>query len=160
MKQDDNDIAGIDRATDRPGDTSPFAIGLLARRVHRRASTALAEVMRPYGLELRHFAILIVLADRGATMQRDLPELTGFDKAAIGRGVDDLEDAGFVKRTGVPHDRRIWLLDITGRGIEVFDDAHVSAQGIERGLVSHLSPGEPEQLLDLLTRYAYPEATI
>ena len=126
----------------------------------RGAATALAAVMRPYGLELRHFAILIVLADRGATMQRELPQLTGFDKAAIGRGVDDLEDAGFGKRVGIPHDRRIWLLDITARGTEVFDEAHVSARSIEAGLVAHLAPGEPEQLLDRLTRYTYPDATV
>jgi DNA-binding MarR family transcriptional regulator len=144
------------RATDRPGDASPFAFGLLARRAHRRAATALAAVMHPYGLELRHFAILIVLADRGATMQRELPELTGFDKAAIGRGVDDLEDAGFVERVRVPDDRRIWKLDITPRGSEVFDRAHLDAQGIADDLVAHLAPGEPEMLLDLLTRYTYP----
>ncbi|MCK5755063.1 MAG: winged helix-turn-helix transcriptional regulator [Mycobacterium sp.] len=119
----------------------------------------MAAVMRPYGLELRHFAILIVLADRGATMQRDLPALTGFDKAAIGRGVDDLEVAGFVTRVGVPSDRRIWMLDITARGTEVFDEAHVNALGIEAGLVAHLAPGEREQLLDLLTRYTYPEVS-
>jgi MarR family transcriptional regulator, lower aerobic nicotinate degradation pathway regulator len=150
--------AGIDRATDRPGDTSPFAIGLLARRAHRRAATALATVMRPYGLELRHFAVLIVLVDRGATLQRELPQLTGFDKAAIGRAVDDLEDIGFVKRVDVPHDRRIWRLEITARGVAVFDQAHVDAQSIEAGLVAHLAPGEPEHLLDLLTRYTYPDA--
>jgi MarR family transcriptional regulator, lower aerobic nicotinate degradation pathway regulator len=138
-------------------DTSPFAIGLLARHAHRRAATALAAVMHPYGLELRHFAILIALADRGATMQRELPQLTGFDKAAIGRGVDDLEDAGFVERVGVPNDRRIWKLDITQRGSEAFDQAHLDAQGIAAALVAHLAPGEPEMLLDLLTRYAYPE---
>jgi MarR family transcriptional regulator, lower aerobic nicotinate degradation pathway regulator len=160
MTYDDNRRAGIDRATDRPGDTSPFAIGLLARRAHRRASTALAAVMRPYGLELRHFAVLIVLADRGATLQRELPQLTGFDKAAIGRAVDDLEDVGFVKRVGVPRDRRIWQLDITARGIEVFDEAHVHARSIEAALVAHLAAGEPEHLLDLLTRYTYPDAAV
>ena len=53
------------RATNRPGDSSPFAMGLLFRRAHHRASSALVEAMRPYGLELRHFAVLIVLSDQG-----------------------------------------------------------------------------------------------
>jgi DNA-binding MarR family transcriptional regulator len=72
----------------------------------------------------------------------------------------EFEDAGFVKRVGVPHDRRIWLLDITARGIEVFEQAHVSALGIDADLVGHLAPGESEQLLDLLPRSAYPDAAV
>src|SRR5215510_8547316 len=118
------------RATDRPGDSSPFAMGLLFRRAHQRATNALVAAMRPYGLELRHFAILIVLADQGPTLQRDLVAKAGFDKAAIGRSVDDLEDAGLVTRAGVPGDRRVWMVEITSRGLEIFDDVHVNAQSI------------------------------
>ena len=113
--------------------------------------------MRPYGLELRHFAVLIVLADQGSTLQRDLVDKTGFDKAAIGRSVDDLENAGLVTRVGVPGDRRVWMVEITNRGLEVFDDVHVNALSIADGLVAHLNPGEPELLRELLTRYIYPD---
>ena len=56
-----------------------------------------------------------------------------------------------------PQDRRIWKLDITQRGSEVFDQAHLDAQAIAEDLVAHLAPGEPEMLLDLLTRYTYPD---
>jgi MarR family transcriptional regulator, lower aerobic nicotinate degradation pathway regulator len=145
------------RATDRPGDTSPFAMGLLFRRAHQRAAGALVAAMRPYGLELRHFGILIVLADQGPTLQRDLVAKAGFDKAAIGRSVDDLQDAGLVTRAGVPGDRRVWMVEITNRGREVFDDVHVNAQSIADDLVAHLKPGESELLIDLLTRYIYPD---
>jgi MarR family transcriptional regulator, lower aerobic nicotinate degradation pathway regulator len=145
------------RATNRPGDTSPFAMGLLFRRAHQRASSALAAAMRPYGLDLRHFAILIVLSDQGPTLQRDLVDKTGFDKAAIGRSVDDLENAGLVTRVGVPGDRRVWMVEITNQGLEVFDDVHVNALSIADDLVAHLNPGEPELLADLLTRYIYPD---
>jgi MarR family transcriptional regulator, lower aerobic nicotinate degradation pathway regulator len=51
-------------------------LGLLLRRAHNRAATELVAVIRPHGLELRHFAMLIVLVDRGPTLQRDLFEAT------------------------------------------------------------------------------------
>ena len=149
--------SGRNRATNRPGDSSPFAMGLLFRRAHHRASSALVEAMRPYGLELRHFAVLIVLSDQGPTLQRDLVAKTGFDKAAIGRSVDDLENAGLVTRVGVPGDRRVWMVEITTRGLEVFDDVHVNALSIADDLVAHLNSGEPELLRELLTRYIYPD---
>jgi DNA-binding MarR family transcriptional regulator len=145
------------RATDRPGDSSPFAMGLLLRRAHNRATTELVAAMRPFGLELRHFAMLIILVNKGPTMQRDFVDVAGFDKAAVGRAIDDLEDQGLVTREGVEGDRRVWMVAITKRGLEVFDEVHRAAQPIAESLVAHLKPGESEQLMDLLTRYTYPE---
>ncbi|MGW4979305.1 MarR family transcriptional regulator, partial [Streptomyces mirabilis] len=46
------------RATDRPGDASPFALALLLRRAHWRVAGVMAEALRPLGIELRHFAVL------------------------------------------------------------------------------------------------------
>ncbi|MGH3644816.1 MAG: MarR family winged helix-turn-helix transcriptional regulator [Mycobacterium sp.] len=145
------------RATDRPGDESPFAMGLLLRRAHNRTTAALIAAMRPYGLELRHFAMLIVLADRGPTLQRDLVDATGFDKAAVGRAIDDLQADDLVTRVGVEGDRRVWMVQITERGLEIFDEVHREAQGIAEDLVAHLKPGEADQIMDLLTRYTYPD---
>jgi MarR family transcriptional regulator, lower aerobic nicotinate degradation pathway regulator len=83
------------RATDRPGDVSPFALGLLLRRAHWRAAAVMSEALRPLGIELRHFAVLLVLVNRGPTEQRDLVEATGSDKAGVMRVVDDLERKGW-----------------------------------------------------------------
>jgi MarR family transcriptional regulator, lower aerobic nicotinate degradation pathway regulator len=144
------------RATDRPGDPSPFAIGLLLRRAHARAAAALTEALRPLGIELRHFAVLIVLVNRGPTEQRDLVLATGTDKAGIMRVVDDLERMGLAVRKSVPGDRRVRAVEITRKGLKLFDAAHVAAEPRAQTLLSGLAPGEAEQLMDLLTRFASP----
>jgi MarR family transcriptional regulator, lower aerobic nicotinate degradation pathway regulator len=141
------------RATDRPGDVSPFALGLLLRRAHRRAATVMAEALQPLGIELRHFAVLIVLVNRGPTEQRDLVESTGSDKAGIMRVVDDLERKGLAVRKSVPGDRRVRAVEITPKGLELFDAAHVAAEPLAERLVAVLGPGEAEQLTELLTRF-------
>ena len=41
--------------------------------------------------------------------------------------------------------------------IELFDAAHVAAEPLAERLVAELGPGEPEQLMDLLTRLAHPD---
>ena len=89
-------------ASDLPGDASPFALGLLLRRAHDRAASALVEAIRPFGLELRHFAVLIALSARGPLSQSALVAVTGSDKASMVRVVDDLERAGLVARRPVP----------------------------------------------------------
>lgn len=144
------------RATDRPGDASPFALGLLLRRAHTRAATVMAEALRPLGIELRHFAVLISLVDRGPMVQRDLAQATGSDKAGIMRVVDDLERKGLAVRKSVPGDRRVRSVEITAKGLELFDAAHLAAEPLAEGLVAPLEPGEPERLMDLLTRFTYP----
>ncbi|GAA4263903.1 MarR family winged helix-turn-helix transcriptional regulator [Dactylosporangium darangshiense] len=144
------------RATGRPGDAAPFALGLLLRQAHWRAAAAMTEALRPLGIELRHFAVLMVLVERGATVQRDLAPATGSDKAGIMRVVDDLERMGLAVRKAVPGDRRVRAVEITPRGLELFDAAHVAAKPMADRLVAALGPGEAEQLMDLLTRFTYP----
>lgn len=149
---------GVARATDTPGDTSPFALGLLMRRAHDRAAAALVEALRPQGLELRHFAVMITLNTRGPLSQSALVQLTGSDKASMVRVVDALERAGIVERKPVPGDRRVHAVEMTDHGREVFDRAHLAAEPIAERLTAHLEPGEGERLLDLLTRFTYPAA--
>lgn len=146
------------RATDRRGNASPFALGLLLRQAHWRAASVMAEALRPLGIELRHFAVLIVLVDQGPTVQKDLAAATGSDKAGIMRVVDDLERRGLAVRTAVPGDRRARAVEVTAAGLELFDAAHVAAEPMARRLVAGLGRGEVERLRDLLTRIARSEA--
>jgi MarR family transcriptional regulator, lower aerobic nicotinate degradation pathway regulator len=141
------------RATARAGDPSPFALGLLLRRAHWRAAAVMSEALRPLGIELRHFAVLLVLVNRGPTEQRDLVEATGSDKAGIMRVVDDLERNGLAVRKSVPGDRRVRAVEITPKGLELFDAAHVAAKPLAERLVSVMGPGEAQQLKDLLTLF-------
>ncbi|MFI9779211.1 MarR family winged helix-turn-helix transcriptional regulator [Streptomyces sp. NPDC051956] len=156
MAADVHHHATASRATDRPGDESPFALGLLLRRAHWRAAAVMGEALRPLGIELRHFAVLIALVNDGPTVQRDLATATGSDKAGIMRVVDDLERMGLAVRKTVPGDRRVRAVEITPQGVELFDAAHVAAEPLADRLVAELGAGEPEQLRDLLTRFAYP----
>jgi DNA-binding MarR family transcriptional regulator len=141
------------RATDHPGDASPFALGLLLRRAHWRAAAVMTEALRPLGIELRHFAVLLVLVNRGPTEQRDLVEATGSDKAGIMRVVDDLERKALAVRKSVPGDRRVRAVAITPKGLKLFDAAHLAAEPLAERLVSVMGPGEAELLQDLLIRF-------
>ncbi|MFD7505865.1 MarR family winged helix-turn-helix transcriptional regulator [Streptomyces sp. NPDC059850] len=156
MTKDSPRKSTVSRATDRPGDESPFALGLLLRRAHAHAASVMAEALRPLGIELRHFSVLIELVNQGPTVQRDLVTATGSDKAGIMRIVDDLERKGLAVRKSVPGDRRVRAVEITRQGLDLYDAAHVAAEPLAERLVADLAPGEPGQLTDLLTRLAHP----
>ncbi|WKG05485.1 MarR family winged helix-turn-helix transcriptional regulator [Mycolicibacterium sp. HK-90] len=152
MPADSPEHGPASRATDRPGDPSPFALGLLLRRAHWHALAVMSEALHPLGIEMRHFAVLLELANHGPMEQRELVEATGSDKSAMMRVIDDLEGKGLAVRTPVPGDRRVRAVEITPKGLELFDAAHVAAQPLAQRLVSTLRPGEAEQLKDLLAR--------
>jgi MarR family transcriptional regulator, lower aerobic nicotinate degradation pathway regulator len=144
------------RATGRAGDKSPFALGLALRRAHWHAAAVMSEALRPLGIELRHFAVLIELVNRGPTEQRDLVTATGSDKAGIMRVVDDLERKGLAVRKPVPGDRRVRAVEITPKGLKLFDAAHVAAEPLAKRLVAPLKPAEAKQLAELLARFTAP----
>ncbi len=118
----------------------------------------MTQALRPFGIELRHFAVLMVLVNQGPTEQRDLVEATGSDKAGIMRVVDDLERKRLAVRKPVPGDRRVRAVEITRKGLELFEAAHVAAAPLAEQLVSALKPGEIEQLRDLLTQFTSDKA--
>ncbi|MFD9733292.1 MarR family winged helix-turn-helix transcriptional regulator [Umezawaea sp. NPDC059074] len=159
MNSESTSRTGPPHATDRPGDTSPFALGLLLRRAHNRTTSELVAALRPLGLEFRHFAALIELSNDSPLSQRELVERMGTDKVSMVRIVDDLEAAGLAVRRTVSGDRRIRAVDLTDRGRQVFAEAHIAAADIAERLVVHLGRGELDQLLDILTRYTYPPQT-
>jgi DNA-binding MarR family transcriptional regulator len=138
---------------------SPFALGLLLRRAHDHAATALSGALRPLGIELRHFAVMIELHHSGPINQRDLGFNIGMDKAMVVRVVDDLEKWDIAVRKPVPGDRRIREVELTEHGLEIFDAAHRNGQSIADDLVSHLGDQEPDKLMDLLTRFTYPPSS-
>jgi DNA-binding MarR family transcriptional regulator len=141
-------------ATDRPGDGSAFALGLLLRRAHDRVAAELLGVLRPLGLEFRHFIVLVALHTGGPMSQRALAGAVGGDKATMVRVVDDLERAGLVTRDPRPGDRRVHTITPTPAGTTLFDTAHQHAGPVAAHLAEGL--GDVRLLLNLLTRLAFP----
>lgn len=62
------------------------------------------------------FQILSHLARNGSAGPGDLAEVTGLSRAAVGRVVSHLEDAGLVERRPSPTDRRAVLVSLTTSG--------------------------------------------
>ncbi|MET8176678.1 MarR family winged helix-turn-helix transcriptional regulator [Streptomyces clavifer] len=84
-----------------------------------------------------------MLVDRGLTVQPDLSTATGLDKAGIMRVVDDLECKGLTTRKSVPGDRRARAVEISPRGIDLFQAAHIAAEPLAGRLVAGLGSANP-----------------
>jgi DNA-binding MarR family transcriptional regulator len=73
----------------------------------------------PLGLNLSQASILAYLDEFGPTIQTRLADHLGHGRAATGTCIDRMEQAGLVRRTHDPTDRRVWLVELTDAGREL-----------------------------------------
>ncbi len=112
--------------------------------------------LRERGLTGSQLDILRVLVESGGTGVK-LNELSQHLSVTCGNVtglVDRLEEAGYLKRTPHPEDRRVTLAVLTPAGREVFEEIYPTYVAKIMDLMSSLTAGEQAQLTDLLSRLA------
>ncbi|MFI2200522.1 MarR family winged helix-turn-helix transcriptional regulator [Streptomyces sp. NPDC020192] len=139
--------------------TGPARIGPLLRLAQRRAARTFAEALRPLGIEGRHYGVLLNLGMHGPLSQRQLIDLTGSDKSAMVRTVDDLEARGLALRRPSPADRRAYAVEMTDEGRALFADASRISHEVGARLLDRMEEDDQELLCVLLERFvtATPE---
>jgi MarR family transcriptional regulator for hemolysin len=113
-----------------------FSLLNTARLYRRRFQ----ERFRDLSLDLIQCRTLVTLADNEGVTQRRLAQLIMIDPAPLGRSLDRLESAGWMKRHPRPGDRRARSLAITTKAREhlplirrLFQESELAAlQGLSR----------------------------
>jgi DNA-binding MarR family transcriptional regulator len=99
-------------------------LGFLITQAHHRFRGRADEILRPLGIEVRHFGALTALAD-GVPSQRELADRLRVSGPVVVEMVDALEARGMVERRRDPADRRSNAIAVTDAG----RDALVRARG-------------------------------
>ena len=135
-----------------PTATLGVGTGVLLRVAHRRASATLAAALAQFGIEPRHFGVLLQLGQHQPLRQRQLIELLAADKSSMVRTIDELEDRAIVVRTPDPHDRRAHAIVLTPAGDQLRRRAEQAAATASEHIFSPLSPAEHQHLHRLLAK--------
>jgi DNA-binding MarR family transcriptional regulator len=122
-------------------------IGWLERR-------RFARDLDEFGLTVPQFAVLrsIQLRDRWPTMTA-LADETLLRSATVTGIVDRLAKMGLVQRHRDPDDRRRILVELTETGRHLVEGVRLGRIARVQGTLSHLSPGDAQELLRLLSLY-------
>jgi DNA-binding MarR family transcriptional regulator len=129
-------------------------LGMLLAEAHNRSRERLNEALRPLGVNVRGFAVLLALPMYGPVSQRDLIGRIGIDKSTMVRLIDELEDGGLVSRERVPQDRRAYSIVLTRRGEQTLTKARRTAEQVGEQIFGRLTEPERRHLVDLLRRLA------
>jgi DNA-binding MarR family transcriptional regulator len=96
--------------------------------------------------------VLTLASQLGPRRQLSLAQELSIDRTVMTYLLDDLEAAGLVERRADPADRRGTLVRLTGRGIDVIDQALEAHLANEERLLRPLSAADRRSLDRLLRR--------
>ena len=95
---------------------------------------------------------LDVLGIRGPSRMGALAEHLGVGQSAVTPLVDRLVAAGAVRRQQSEADRRVWLVELTGTGEEIFRAESAVYERVAEAMLGPLPEPDRVALLDLLAR--------
>ena len=104
------------------------------------------------GIELTklQFVFLMVIKNNNGQPQNKLAQHTGRDRTTFTRNIATIEKKGLVNRQPSPLDKRIKLVSITPKGLEVIAQAKPIIQQIITDLESDISTTQRQQFLHTL----------
>ena len=153
------------RATDgsRPGlgpqakeDSPEFVIedslGYLINRVARSMAGQLAEELRPAGVGIGQWAVLMFLWARDGMSQAELSRVVAIEPPTMVRTIDRMVRDGFVTRAADPADGRVSRIYLTDRGRSLRDQLIPKAVAVNAANLGRLTPAERTTLRRLLAK--------
>jgi MarR family transcriptional regulator, lower aerobic nicotinate degradation pathway regulator len=121
--------------------------------------------LQPLGLTVKHFGVMTFLrgetgVDRegGPLSQQAIGERLRIDRTTMVALIDDLEQAGHVKRERNPADRRAYVITLTAAGKKAQARAEEAVDAHARGFFRRLTEPEQQELHRLLERLIAPSA--
>ncbi|MER8820341.1 MarR family transcriptional regulator [Mesorhizobium sp. M0991] len=137
-------------------DVSPMAVlGRLNEAASLISRERLAPLFASYGLQSGEFDVLATLRRSGppyALTPTALYEATMVTSGAMTNRLDRLEKSGLIKRGPHPDDRRGIVVQLTGKGLALIDEAVAAHVANEHQILSGLARPEQTMLARLLEK--------
>lgn len=119
-------------------DPLPRQINVAARATRGLLDAVLAEA----GTTFSGWSVLAALSTGGPAIQKDLARSLDMIGPSVVERLDQLEAAGLVVRSGVPEDRRAYLVSLTGEGEELFARLRSVMKLTEAALTADIDPAD------------------
>tara|TARA_R110002049_G_scaffold4601_5_gene32808 strand:+ start:1116157 stop:1116582 length:426 start_codon:yes stop_codon:yes gene_type:complete len=122
-------------------------------RISRYLDRRVNQSVEPFGIAIWGFDLLATLRRQGAPYAMtpsDLMQSVMLSSGAMTNRIDKLEEMGLVRRKPSPSDRRSLLVELTGQGLKVIDEAIAVRFKEADDAVSGLTKKDQKQLGTLL----------
>jgi DNA-binding MarR family transcriptional regulator len=129
-------------------DRTIFWVNKTSQRIQARAIS----VLKPLGIDPRHYVVLLLLEEAGPISQKEISEDLNIDPTIMVAIVDDLERLGHARRNVDPRDRRAHAVMLTSKGGRMLEKASKVMDAMEKEIFQVLSEAEHTGLVTMLKR--------
>ncbi len=130
------------------------SLGFLLSQVGAQTARLFAERLAPLGISPRAFAVLSHLGHDDGIAQQQLADALSIHRNVMVGLIDQLEEAGWVRRHRGAADRRVFEIRLTAEGREIAARAERVIPGLDDDLAASLSDRQRGQLIAQLERVA------
>lgn len=130
-------------------DFLPYRLSILSNRI---SGAIAASYEKRFGLTMREWRIMAVVAESPEISAGQVAERTAMDKVAVSRAVSRLLASGRLLRHFSANDRRRSVLRLSKAGERLYAQVVPLARDYEAALLKRLSPAEERQLDRMLAR--------
>jgi DNA-binding MarR family transcriptional regulator len=128
------------------------SLGYLVNRLARLMAHQLAEEIRPAGVAIGQWAVLLHLWARDGLTQAELSRVVAIEPPTMVRTIDRMVRDGLVTRAADPSDGRVSRIHLTDRGKSLRKELVPKALLVNARNLGRLSTSERPTLLRLLTK--------
>jgi DNA-binding MarR family transcriptional regulator len=126
--------------------------GFLVIMAHYYARDRANAVVRPLGIEIRHYGLLVTLDQLGPSSQQALAEGMRNSATMITQVVDELERKALVERRRNPADRRSYTVTMTAEGKRVLAGAREKLAAATAEIAAPIGEAGDRELRTLLRK--------
>jgi DNA-binding MarR family transcriptional regulator len=130
------------------------SLGYLVNRVARLIAHDLAERIRPAGVAIGQWAVLLFLWARDGMTQAELSRLVAIEPPTVVRTIDRMVRDGLVIRAPDPDDGRLSRIYLTKRARALRDELVALAAAVNEEILNGLTANEARTLRRLLAKLA------
>jgi len=130
------------------------SLGYLVNRTARLMADELAERIRPAGVAIGQWAVLLFLWARDGMTQAELSRVVAIEPPTVVRTIDRMVRDGLVSRAPDPDDGRLSRIYLTERARSLRDQLVPLAAAVNGEILNGLTVNEARTLRRLLTKLA------
>ena len=123
------------------------SLGYLINRLARAMARELAGELRPHGVAIGQWAVLLILWTRDGLSQAELARRVAIEPPTMVRTIDRMIRDGLVTQIRDPRDARAVVIHLTDRGRALRDELIPLAAEVNARALGGLDPGERATLL-------------
>ena len=146
------DSPGADTAGDGQTFVIEDSLGYLVNRAARLMAHELADRLRPAGVGIGQWAVLLFLWARDGTTQAELARVVAIEPPTLVRTIDRMVRDGLVTRSPDSNDGRITRIHLTDRGRALRDELVPEAVAVNESVSTRLTAAESRTLHRLLAK--------